>query len=64
MKTPLTLKPIRWVNNSAGGKTAFIGTVKIGNYFYNSIDPKNGIYRVINLLPNQSNTATKVNTTN
>ncbi len=33
------------------GESAYVGKVKIGSIFWNSIDPKNGQYKIGTLLP-------------
>ena len=47
----MVLKQITWKNNNVGGKSAYLGSVKIGQYWYNGIDSKNGKYRVSCVLP-------------
>jgi len=48
----MELKEIRWVKNDASGHAAFIGSIKVGQYFWNAIDQKNGAYRLNCVLPN------------
>ena len=48
----MVLKEIVWKSNQQGGETAYIGTVRIGQYFYNGIDSKIGTYIVSSNLPN------------
>jgi hypothetical protein len=47
----MELKEIVWKRNDNGGETAYIGTVRIGQYFYNGIDSKNGTYKVSSTIP-------------
>jgi hypothetical protein len=41
----MQLKPIIWKRNDNSGASAYVGTIKIGSYFYNAIDSKNGKYK-------------------
>jgi hypothetical protein len=48
----MIVKQITWKNNNVGGKSAYLGSVKIGQYWYNGIDGvKNGKYRLSVVLP-------------
>lgn len=47
----MEIKEIVWKRNDNGGETAYIGTVRIGQYFYNGIDAKMGTYIVSSNLP-------------
>jgi hypothetical protein len=44
-------KEIIWKRNNSGGKNAYVGEIRIGDYYYNGIDSKNGKYKVNSLLP-------------
>jgi len=58
----MELKEIVWKRNDSGGENAYIGTVRIGQYFYNGIDSKNGKYKVNSMLPQSFITQITVNT--
>ncbi len=45
------MKKIVWKINNASGKAAYVGSIRIGTYWYNSIDSKNGKYKVTSFMP-------------
>lgn len=51
---------IVWKRNNNGGSNAYVGKVRIGQYFWNGIDPSKGQYKVTCLLPQSGIEATKV----
>lgn len=47
----MELKKIVWKRNNNGGESAYVGTIKVGNYYYNGVDSKNGKYKATSFLP-------------
>ncbi len=45
------MKEIIWKRNNQGGENAYVGTIRIGQYYYNGVDTKNGTYKVSSTLP-------------
>jgi hypothetical protein len=56
------MKEIIWKSNDMGGKNAYVGTIRIDQYFYNGVDSVNGKYKVSSLLPQSKVSAIKLNT--
>ena len=55
-------KEIIWKRNDNGGKNAYVGEIRIGTYYYNLFDTKNGKYKVNSLLPQSNILGIKVDT--
>ena len=45
------MKQIVWKRNNMGGKSAYVGSIRIGYYWFNGVDSKNGKYKTTSLLP-------------